>query len=121
MDLGLAAEYDHRIADHRGTSLVVELDYLLGGKFLECHIDHANRTLHDLLPFDDYCLCLLTAQHDLGDLRCVSEMGRRAPSTATPALASLSCSLAKGFGHLIKIAAEGDLACFTFIIGIHTG
>jgi hypothetical protein len=74
MDLGLAAEYDHEIADHGCAPLVVELDYVLVGKFFECHIDHANCTLHDLLPSGDYRFRLLTAKHDLGDLRCIGEM-----------------------------------------------
>jgi len=75
LGVGLAAEHHHEVGCHRSLALFVKLDDAVIGELLECHVDHAHGTLHDLLAGRDDRFGLLAAQHRLCDLGRVGKVG----------------------------------------------
>ena len=122
MDLRFAAEHDQQIADHGGLALLVEIDDVFFGQFLERHVDHAHRAVHDLLARGDDGLGLLAAQHGLRDLRCVGEM-------RDPGLLHLHAGLfeplmqllAQGNGHGVTPAPQREFILLAIVIGVAAG
>src|SRR6266851_10291198 len=64
----LAAQDDEQVGHHRGLALLVQLDDVLVPEPLQGQLDHADRSFYDPLPGADDGICLLLAQHGLGDL-----------------------------------------------------
>ncbi len=76
MDLRLAAQHHHQIADHCGASFVIQLHHIFLGQILQGHLHHADRPVYDLLPGGDHHFRLLAAKHDLGDFGRIGQVGK---------------------------------------------
>ena len=74
MHFGFAAEHYHKIADHCGPPLVVQLHDFLFRKLSQGHVHHADSAMNDLLPRGNDRFGLLPAKHGLGDFRGVRQV-----------------------------------------------
>ena len=70
----VAAENHEQIADHGSTPVVVELDDVVFFETGQRHLNHRHGSFDNLLAGADYCRCLLSAQHDGGNLRSIGEV-----------------------------------------------
>ncbi len=64
----VTAEHNHQVADHRCLTFLVEIDHVTIAETLKGELDHAHRSLDDVLAGGDDGRGLLAAQHRLGDL-----------------------------------------------------
>ena len=70
----VATEHHEQIAYHRSLLVIVEVDNVLVGKLVKCHLHHRNSTLDDLLAGGDDSRSLLATQHHGCNLRSIGEV-----------------------------------------------
>src|SRR3984885_12463020 len=117
----ISAEYDQKIADHCSLAFIVELHDVLLIQFVQRHVNHADRVLHDDLSGCDNRLRLLTPQHDRCDFWRVRKVREARLLDDDTGFQQARLQLFfKRRGHFIRAAAQGDLVLLTLVVCVAT-
>ena len=65
----ISAQYNQQIGYHSRLSLVIQINHIVLTQTFQCHLYHADSSVHNHLPGIDNRGCLLSLQHNSCDFR----------------------------------------------------
>ena len=118
----VAGEDDHQVRNHRGLALGIELDEVRVGELGKRHLDEADRALDHRPASGEDRFGLLAAEHHLGDLGRVGEVGQPGLEDLDPGQLQPGLELGlKGVADLVELDTERKAAMVSNLMVVLSG